>query len=128
MFARFNQYLFNSMLNGVPEIMSERSIITSKKKYKNTGSKQHRPEDVISYSRWLYIISVAERLEEIRCDGHNGHNSVHEEILEYFNSLAEVFSKNIDPFSDLEGYAVRRLFQEIINLLKIQVNIKINHF
>lgn len=91
------------------------------------GSKQHKRENVISYSRWLYIISVAERLEAIRRDGHNGHNSVHEEILKNFYSLTEVFSRNIDPFSDLEGYAVRRLSQEIINLLKIAANMDKYH-
>lgn len=76
----------------------------------------------IKYGRWLHLIGVAERLSEISRGACSDYKELHVEIVKNLIGLNEVFSRDIDPVSDLEGYAVRRLSQEIINLLEIKAN------
>ncbi len=79
------------------------------------------------YGRWLHIIGVAEQMSKIGHDTRSDHEALHNEIVKNLLGLNEVFSRDTDPISDLEGYAVRRLSQAIISLLKIPANIKTHH-
>jgi hypothetical protein len=84
---------------------------------------RYQSESKIPRTRWLCLIGVAERLSEINLDGCSDYHAVHDEIVKNLIGLNEVFSRDIDPISDLEGYAVRRLSQEIIKLMEIPTNI-----
>lgn len=99
--------------------VSERNkSVPLKDRHKDTKGKGHQPESEIPRNRWLYLIGVAERLSEISLNSCSDYYVVHDGIVKNLISLNEVFSRDIDPISDLEGYAVRRLSQTIIKLLE----------
>ena len=80
--------------------------------------KKYKVEERAAISRWMYLIGVLERLSELnRCE-HPNLDIILKEAEANLNSLNDVFTKDIDPVSDLEGYAVHRLSREFAILVK----------
>jgi hypothetical protein len=55
--------------------------------------------------RWKHLVNAAFRLEERSTSAENPND----EVLILIDSALEVFASELDPISDFEGYAVRRL-------------------
>jgi len=68
--------------------------------------------------RWLYLVGVAERLAEISRDGRADAGAILNGVETNLTGLNEVFTRDIDPVTDMEGYAVRRLSLEMLALLR----------
>ena len=92
--------------------------MSPKKELKDTVIKNVQPKYEEFDKRWLYLVNVAERLSELYRAGCLDADSILALIEGNMIDLNEVFSRDIDPISDLEGYAVRRLSQEILILVK----------
>lgn len=63
-----------------------------------------------SNSRWLHLVAQSERLSElIREKKIDGASALEDELRDTVQSILEAFPRELEPTSDLEGYAVRRL-------------------
>ena len=67
--------------------------------------------------RWYYLLGVAERMSAIRNEGVLDPERILDSIESNLTGLSEVFPRETDPVSDLEGYAVRRFSQEILRII-----------
>ena len=67
--------------------------------------------------RWYYLLGVAERMSAIRSGGGWNPDRILDSIESNLIGLGEVFPKETDPVSDLQGYAVRRFSQEILRII-----------
>lgn len=69
-------------------------------------------------NRWLYLTGVAARLTELGREGGPDTVAVLDEIETNLLGLNDVFTRDIDPLSDMEGYAVRRLSLALLALIR----------
>ena len=67
--------------------------------------------------RWYYLLGVAERMSAIRNGGDRDLDRILDSIESNLIGLSEVFPRETDPVTDLEGYAVRRFSQEILRII-----------
>ncbi|OPY08791.1 MAG: hypothetical protein A4E68_01010 [Syntrophaceae bacterium PtaB.Bin095] len=67
--------------------------------------------------RWYYLLGVAERMSAIRSGGGWNPDRILDSIESNLIGLSEVFPRETDPVTDLEGYAVRRFSQEILRII-----------
>ena len=70
-----------------------------------------------SDGRWFYLLGVAERMSAIRREDGREPDRILDSIESNLIGLGEVFPKETDPVSDLQGYAVRRFSQEILRII-----------
>ncbi len=69
-------------------------------------------------NRWLYLTGVAARLTELGRKGSPDTGAVLDEIEANLLGLNDVFTRDIDPLTDLEGYSVRRLSLALLALVR----------
>ncbi len=71
-----------------------------------------------SDGRWYYLLGVADRISAIRREDCRDPDWMFDQIASNLVGLGEVFPKESDPVSDLQGYAVRRFSREILRAIR----------